>query len=56
MQLTTPKQVTWVIAVILGVAGILSSVITIPGLTPSAFLLVSVGFALLALGNILKGL
>ncbi|MHC4592809.1 MAG: hypothetical protein ACYS8L_08970 [Planctomycetota bacterium] len=56
MQLNAPKQITWVIAVIIGVAGIVSYLVTIPGLSPSAFWLVAVGFVALALGTFMKGL
>jgi hypothetical protein len=56
MQLNAPKQITWLIAVIIGAAGILSYLVTIPGLSPSAFWLVAVGFVLLALGTFMKGL
>jgi hypothetical protein len=54
MQLNAPKQITWLIAVIIGAAGILSYLVTIPGLSPSAFWLVAVGFVLLALGTFMS--
>jgi hypothetical protein len=56
MRLNAPKQITWVIAVVLGVVGILSYFVTIPGLSPSAFWLVAVGFVILALGTFVEGL
>ena len=56
MQLNAPKQIVWLVAVILGVVGLVSYFITIPGLSANAFWLVTVGFVILALGTFLKGL
>jgi hypothetical protein len=56
MNLNEPKFITWLIAVIIGVLGILAYLITIPVLSGFAFWLVAIGFVLLALANLLKGL
>jgi len=56
MKLSAPKQVTWWIAVIVGVVGILVNFITIPVLSGLTFWLVVVGFVLLALATLLKDL
>lgn len=56
MELNQPKVITWWIAVILGVVGIIASLVTIPVLSAIAFWLVVAGFVLLALGTALKGL
>jgi hypothetical protein len=56
MRLSAPKKVTWWIAVIVGVVGILANLITIPVLSGFAFWLVVIGFVLLALATYLKGL
>lgn len=55
MKLSEPKQITFWIAVILAVLGILAELLTIPGLSGFAFWLVVIGFIVLFLGNILKG-
>jgi len=64
MKLSAPKQVTWWIAIILGVIGILGILVTsIPVLSIGIFggvtiavLLLIVGFVLLALGTLIDGL
>jgi predicted membrane channel-forming protein YqfA (hemolysin III family) len=55
MKLSEPKVVTFWIAVILAVLGVLAFLGTIPGLSESAFWLVVAGFIVLALGNLMKG-
>jgi hypothetical protein len=56
MKLSAPKQITWYIAVIAGVIGLLMEfgVLSLGGI--SAALLVGLGFVLLALGTVMKGL
>lgn len=56
MKLTPPKKITWWISVILGVLGVLASLITIPVLSGIAIWLVVAGLVLLALANVVKGL
>lgn len=56
MKLSQPKVITWWIAVILGVVGILAQLEVIPGLAGIAFWLVLVGLALLVLATVIKGL
>lgn len=56
MKLSAPKQLTWWIAVVVGVLGILGSYISIPLVSTYSFLFVVVGFVLLALATLLKGL
>ena len=56
MKLNAPKQITWTIAVVLGVAGILGRVVPIQAIAGNAFWLVSGGFVLLALATMLKDL
>jgi threonine/homoserine/homoserine lactone efflux protein len=55
MKLSAPKQVTFWIAVVLAVLGVLATLVTIPVLTGMAFWLVVIGFVVLALGNLLEG-
>lgn len=56
MNLSAPKQLTFWLALILGVLGILGTFVTIPFVTTYAFWLLVVGFVLLALGNLMEGL
>ena len=56
MQLSAPKQITWWIAVVVGVLGILATLVTIPVLSGFAFWLVVIGFLLLAVATLLEGL
>lgn len=56
MRLNAPKKITWLIAVIVGVVGILAQLLPIAILAPYAFWLVAGAFVLLALATYLKGL
>ena len=56
IKLSEPKVVTFWIAVILVVLGILAFLGTISALSGYAFWLVAAGFVLLALGNLMKNL
>jgi heme/copper-type cytochrome/quinol oxidase subunit 1 len=56
MNLTPPKHITFWIAVVLAVLGVLATLVTIPVLSGFAFWLVVIGFVLLALGNLVDGL
>ena len=56
MKFSAPKQVTWWIAVVIGVLGILATLVTIPVLTGFAFWLVVIGFVLLAVATMVEGL
>ena len=57
MKLSAPKQITWIIALILGIVGILASLATIPVITPAiGFWLLVVGWALMLIATITKGL
>jgi hypothetical protein len=56
MKLSAPKVVTFWIAVILGLLGFFGSLTTIPVVSPYAFWFVFVGFALLAIAVLTKGL
>ena len=56
MNLNAPKTVTWWIAVIIGVLGVLGSVVQLPLISTYNFLFVVIGFVLLALATLLKGL
>jgi hypothetical protein len=56
MRLTPPKKITFWIALILGVLGILGTFITIPFVTSLAFWFVVAGLALLVVALLVKGL
>jgi len=56
MKPSAPKVVTWWVAVILGALGILASLVTVPVLSGFAFWLLAIGFLLLALATVVKGL
>jgi hypothetical protein len=56
MKTNAPKQATWWIAFIVGAAGVLANFVTIPVLSGIAFWLVAIGFVLLALATVLRGL
>jgi len=57
MRFSAPKQVTWIVALILGVVGILANLTSIPVITPAlGFWLVVVGWALLLIATITHGL
>jgi hypothetical protein len=55
MNLSAPKNVTFWVAIVLGVLGILGTLVSIPLVSTYSFLLVVIAFVLLALGALLKG-
>ena len=54
MKLSRPKIITWWIAVILGVIGILATLMPIPALSAYAFWLVVAGFVILAVATLIR--
>ena len=56
MKLSAPKQVTWIIALILGIVGLLGELVTIPVISGLAFWIVVVALALLLLATYMEGL
>ena len=56
MRLNAPKQGTWWIAFIIGAVGIIANYVNLPFLSGSAFLLVVIGFVLLVLATVFRGL
>lgn len=56
MKLNAPKQITFWIAVVIAVVGVVASLVDIPFLSDYAIWVVVIGFVLLALGNLLEGL
>ena len=56
MKLTPPKQITFWVAVILGLLGLLGFIGVVAAATPYAFWLAFIGLALLAIALLVKGL
>ncbi len=56
MNLSAPKTVTWWIAVVVGVLGILGHFAKLPFVSANDFWFLAVGFVLLALGTALDSL
>ena len=56
MKLSEPKVVTFLIAVAIAVLALIGVLVTIPFVTANAFWVLFIGFVLLALANLLKGL
>lgn len=56
MQFSAPKSITWWIALLLGVIGIIATFVTIPVLSGIAFWLVVIAWLLLLLATIIEGL
>ncbi len=54
MKLTPPTKLTFWLALLLGVLGVLGYAVQIPLVTTYAFLFLLVGFVLLALGVLVK--
>jgi len=56
MKLSAPKNIVWVISLILGVLGILSVLVPIPFVSDYSFWFVGIAWVLLILATFLKGL
>ncbi|MCI0337576.1 MAG: hypothetical protein L0226_08370 [Acidobacteria bacterium] len=54
MQLNAPTQTLWLVALILGVLGILSQLVTIPTLSLYSFWLLAIGFIVLTAATVYK--
>ncbi len=56
MKLSAPKQLTWIIAVVLGVLSLLSHLGMVPQIAQYQFWMMTIAFGLLAFSTMLKGL
>jgi hypothetical protein len=56
MKISKPKNITWWIAVILGILGVLGQIAKIPLVSQYSFWFVAAGLALLAIACVVKGL
>ncbi len=56
MELSAPKQITWWIALIIGLIGLIAHLVTIPVLSGLAFWLVLVALVLLLIATLIPDL
>jgi hypothetical protein len=56
MNLSAPKQLTWLIAVVLGIIGLVAQLVAIPVLSTLAFWIVLVALVLMLVATYLPGL
>lgn len=56
MRLSPPKNGTWLLAVLLGLVGLLSYVVELPLFSDYSFELVATAFGLLLIGTLFKGI
>jgi len=56
MKLSAPKNVTWIVAVVLGVLGFVGNFVALPVIGGFTFWLLFLGFAILAVATYFKGL
>lgn len=56
MNLSAPKNLTWIIAVVVGLLGFLGNFVAIPVIGGFSFWLLFIGFALLAVATFIDGL
>ena len=55
MKLSPPKHITFYVAALLALLGLIGGLVTIPVLSSLSFWLVVVGFVVLAAGNLFDG-
>jgi EamA domain-containing membrane protein RarD len=56
MMLKAPKSLTFWVAVIVAIIGVIASLVTIPGLSGIALWIVVLGFIILVAGNVIAAL
>lgn len=56
MNLSAPKMVTWAIALILGLIGLVAALVPIANVSPYAFWIVLVGLVILLIGTAVEGM
>jgi len=56
MKLNAPTQTLWLVAVILGILGIIGNIVTIPFISTYAFWILAIGFVVLVIGTVYKKL
>jgi hypothetical protein len=55
MNLSAPKEITFIIAVVIAVLGLLATLVQIPVLSGLAVRLLVIGFVVLAVANLVSG-
>ena len=55
MQLSAPKQITFLIALLLGLLGIIGKFVAIPFVSTYAFWFLVIAFLLLVIANLIEG-
>jgi hypothetical protein len=53
---SAPQQITWIIGLICGIAGIIGHYLNAPFITEHNYILLLIGFVALALGTTFKGI
>ena len=56
LKLSAPSQTVWIIALILGVVGVIATLVVIPTISAFAFWLVAAGWALLLIATAMRGM
>lgn len=56
MKLSAPTQMVWYIALIVGIVGVIASLVSIPVLSGFAFWLVVIAWVILLVSTAMKGL
>ncbi len=56
MKTNAPRSIVWWVSVVIGVLGIVGKFIALPILTAYSWWLVAIGFIILALATVIKGL
>lgn len=56
MNLSAPKNVTWIIAVVIGLLGFIGNFVALPIVGGFSFWLLFIGFALLAVATFIENL
>ncbi len=56
MNLSAPTQPVFLVAVILGILAVVGTFVVIPFITANAFWSLAVAFAILVVGNLMKGM
>jgi len=56
MKLNPPSQILWIIALILGIVGILGALGIVIAIAPYGFWLVVAGWALLLIATVMRGM
>lgn len=56
MKLSAPKNITWIIAVVLAALALLGKLVALSFITTYGFWILLIAFVLLAIANFIKGL